>query len=261
MRKLLFSCLLLLASVSLFAQDTTKPATAAGGNEELAQKLANPVGDVISVPFQNNFLFGVGPADGSKWLMNVQPVIPVQITKNLNLISRVIVPVISQNNVFGGRQTGIGDITYSGFISPAKPKPGGWIWGVGPVINLPVATDERLGLRKFGAGPTAVFLKPGRQTYGVLMSNLWAGGNSIGFLQPFFTQTFPSGASVGTSFELTQNWTRSTLAGLWALNAAKVFQVGKQTMSASTGPLLGFGNDPLRPEWGWRLAIVLVFPK
>jgi hypothetical protein len=245
-----------------FAQDTTRPAAAAG-NEEIAQKLANPVGNVISLPFQNNLFFGMGPSNGSKWLMNVQPVIPVQITKDLNLISRVIVPVISQNNVFGpsGRQTGIGDVAYSAFVSPANPKPGGWIWGVGPIINLPLATDERLGLGKFGAGPTAVFLKPGRHTYGVLMWNMWAGGNSIGYMQPFFTKTFSNGASVGTSLEMTRNWTNETLSGIVSFSAAKVLNINKQIVSVSTGPIIGFGDDPFRPGWGWRFGISLVFPK
>lgn len=240
-------------------QDTTH-----SGSEALAQKLANPVGDVISLPFQNNFHFGVGPGDGSRWSMNIQPVIPVRISKNYNLISRVILPITSQREVFGkgsGSQTGIGDLAYSAFISPATTKPGGWVWGVGPIINLPTASDKMLGLRKFGAGPTAVFLKPGRFTYGMLVWNLWAGNNSIGFLQPFFTRTFPNGASVGTSFELTQNWKSDRLSGLWGLNAGKVFRINNQTFSAGTGPLLFFGNDPGRPEWGWRLGFGLVFPK
>jgi len=261
-KKVILPAMLSISMTWTFAQDTTRPAAAAG-NEEIAQKLANPVGNVISLPFQNNLFFGMGPSNGSKWLMNVQPVIPVQITKDLNLISRVIVPVISQNNVFGpsGRQTGIGDVAYSAFVSPANPKPGGWIWGVGPIINLPLATDERLGLGKFGAGPTAVFLKPGRHTYGVLMWNMWAGGNSIGYMQPFFTKTFSNGASVGTSLEMTRNWTNETLSGIVSFSAAKVLNINKQIVSVSTGPIIGFGDDPFRPGWGWRFGISLVFPK
>jgi hypothetical protein len=263
MKKIILPLFLLGSFYWSYAQDTTKPASASGGSEDIAQKLANPVGDVISVPFQNNLFFGMGPSKGSKWVMNVQPVIPVQITKDLNLISRVIVPVISQNDVFGpsGSQTGIGDVAYSAFVSPSHPKPGGWIWGVGPIVNIPVATDERLGLRKFGGGPTAVLLKPGRLTYGLLAWNLWAGGNSIGFLQPFFTKTFPNGASVGTNLEMTRNWTNETLSGILSLNASKVFKVNKQIMSVGTGPIIGFGDDPYRPDWGWRFTISLVFPK
>jgi hypothetical protein len=77
--------------------------------EDLAKQLANPVAS-ISVPFQNNFDFNVGPFEGFKYVLNVQPVIPISINEKWNMISRTIVPVISQNDVtsIGSNETGLG---------------------------------------------------------------------------------------------------------------------------------------------------------
>jgi hypothetical protein len=144
---------------------------------ELAKKLSNPVADLISVLFQNNFEFGGGPNDdGFRYLLNFQPVIPVSLNTNWNLISRSIVPFIHQEDMISsGSQTGLGDITQSLFLSPKKPTSREWIWGVGPVFLIPSATDDLLGSEKFGIGPTAVLLKQEHGwTYGALINHIWS---------------------------------------------------------------------------------------
>jgi hypothetical protein len=143
------------------AQKPATPEPSADDAAELAKKLPNPVAALISVPFQNNFEFGGGPdGDGFRYLLNFQPVVPFSVSEDWNLISRTIVPVISQEDMIGtSSQTGLGDIVQSAFISPKEPTAGGWIWGAGPVILLPTASDDLLGSEKFGLGPTAVLLK------------------------------------------------------------------------------------------------------
>ena len=138
------------------------PAFAQSDEQALAQQLSNPVAALISVPLQLNYSQGIGPVDdGSQWLLNIQPVIPVGISEKWNLISRTIVPVVSQSDIFpgAGSQFGIGDTVQSFFFSPKAPTSGGLIWGVGPVLLLPTGSDPLLTGDKWGAGPTAVVLK------------------------------------------------------------------------------------------------------
>ncbi len=138
---------------------------------ELAKQLQNPVANLISVPFQNNFEFNLGPNDdGFRYTLNFQPVIPVSLSKDFNLIVRTIVPFIYQDEVIPGTsQAGLGDITQSFFFSPKKPV-GGLILGFGPVLLYPSGTDQFLGSEKWGAGPTGLVLKQtGGWTYGVTL--------------------------------------------------------------------------------------------
>ncbi|MGB5163417.1 MAG: hypothetical protein WBP10_02135 [Thermoanaerobaculia bacterium] len=126
---------------------------------DLAKASQNPVGNMISLPFQNNTSFGIGPEDAVSNVLNIQPVYPVGLGKNWNLINRGIVPVIYQQALFseiGDSASGLGDISYTGFISPAKP--GKIIWGVGPSLLLPTATKDRWASDKWSGGAGVVVL-------------------------------------------------------------------------------------------------------
>ncbi len=154
-------------------------APALGQDEaELAKKLANPVASLISVPIQANYDSNFGPAEeGSVWRINIQPVAPFALTDNWNLITRTIIPVIDQRDlpVAGSGASGLGDIVQSFFFSPATPTSGGLIWGVGPVLLLPSASDAALGGEKWGIGPTFVGLKQqGPWTFGALANHIFS---------------------------------------------------------------------------------------
>ena len=166
-----------------------------GSAADLAKKLANPIASLISLPFQNNTDFGIGDNLGTRNTMNIQPVIPIGLSENLNLITRVILPVISQQSMtgVGNSEFGLGDAIISAFLSPVTTK-SGIVWGAGPVILAPTATNDFLGSKKFGVGPTAVALyqKKG-MTFGALVNQIWSiAGDaerpdiSMLFLQPFF---------------------------------------------------------------------------
>ena len=238
--------------------------------DELAKQLQNPLANLISVPFQNNFDFGFNPADGSRWLMNVQPVIPMSISEDWNLIGRVILPVISQNDIFGesGSQTGLGDALVTGFFSPKTPTAGGMIWGVGPAISIPTATDDLLGSGKFSAGPSAVALvQKGSITYGALVNHVWSlfgtsdrADISATFFQPFLAKNFAGGYALTLNTELLQNWEADATVGYLHLVGSKVTTLGGQMVQIFIGPRIPYGNGATN-SWGFRAGLVLLLPK
>lgn len=195
-------------------------ASSASGQEsasELAQELTNPIADLITLPIQMNLDRSIGPADdGTKLTTNVQPVIPFDIGENWNLITRTIVPVIYQDDLYpgAGSQLGLGDINLSLFFSPKQSTTGGLVWGAGPVVLLPTASDDLVGGKKWGAGPAAVGLMlKGRWTMGMLANHIWsfAGDDkradiSNAFAQPFVAYTWPSAWTVSIQSETSYDW-------------------------------------------------------
>ena len=149
-------------STAALAAEPVPVSTAAAAPADaaaLAVKLQNPVADVVSVQFQNNFNFGVGANNGTLYLLNFQPVIPLHITPEWNYIVRPVLPFISTSNVYGpGYVTGLGDLEIETFLSPSAPGPFGIIWGIGPTSILPTATQKKLGGDVMTLGPSGVAL-------------------------------------------------------------------------------------------------------
>lgn len=238
--------------------------------DELAKQLQNPVASLISVPFQNNFDFGIGSSGGSRYTMNFQPVIPMSIGEDWNLIARAIVPIVAQNNVFGesGSQSGLGDVLISGFFSPKEPTSGGLIWGVGPAFLVPTASNTLLGTEKFGLGPTAVALKQaGMTSFGALINHLWSVAGDVDrsdinatFFQPFVAQNFPGGKALTLNTEVTRNWGAGSTSGTINFVGSQVFTIGSQASQLAIGPRIHYG-DGNTASWGFRAAFVLLFPK
>jgi hypothetical protein len=241
-------------------------------NEELAMKLANPVADLVSLPFQFNYQRGIGPEDdGTRYLLNVQPVIPFNLNDDWLVISRTIVPVVHQDDIFpgAGSQTGLGDIVQSFFFSPAQPVDG-WVLGAGPVLLLPTATDDLLGLEQWGAGPTGVALRQdGPWTYGALVNHIWSFEGPAGradvnatFLQPFVAYTTKDAWTFTLQTESTYNWESSEWDVPIALIASKVTMIGDQPVSIGAGVRYWAESSSGGPEGiGFRINFTLLFPK
>jgi hypothetical protein len=238
--------------------------------QALAKKLANPISSLISVPFQNNFDFGMGPdKHGFRYTMNFQPVIPFALNKNWNLISRTIVPVITQHKVAGtGTHFGLGDTLQSFFFSPNKTEP--FIWGVGPVLLIPTATNKVLGTQKFAIGPTIVVLKQQKQwTVGMLANHLWsvAGKESRAnvsstFVQPFISYTTKTAWTFTFNTESTYDWTAKTWSVPIHAQATKLVKFGKQPVSVGGGIRCWAASAPGGPHWcGFRFIFTPLFPK
>jgi hypothetical protein len=207
----------------------TESSAEAAEADTLAKQLSNPIASLISVPFQANEDFGYGPShNGYKFTLNIQPVIPISISKDWNLILRTIFPIVSQHDLFyvenlpknsplqpqNRSQDGLSDTTQSFFFSPKKPGPFGLVWGIGPALLYPTGTHPLLGTGTFSIGPTVVVLKQmGGLTAGVLMNQLWSvaiqedrQSFSQMFLQPFLAYTTKTHTTFTLSTESTANW-------------------------------------------------------
>jgi len=245
-------------------------------NVELAQKLANPVASLISLPMQMTYSDGYGPkGDGSQLLLNVQPVIPFTLNEDWNLISRTILPVIRREKIDPRHdvQGGIGDVVQSVFFSPSKPV-NGWILGAGPVFLLPTGTND-LSAKKWGAGPTVVALKQmelwgGHLTYGGLANHIWSTGGSDEvtdnisrtFINPFFNFTNSNALSFILMSEATYDWDLEEWDVPVFLECIKLGSIGNQKVSYGGGVFYNFdrmgeGAD----DFGFRFVFTMLFPK
>jgi hypothetical protein len=246
-----------------------QPATGGPSANDLAKQTQNPVASLISFPLQGNWDMGVGERGATGALLNIQPVIPFGVSKDTNVILRVIMPLTSQpSNAAGARINGMGDVLLSAFFSPAKS--GRVIWGVGPVLLLPTATNGALGAEKFGIGPTAVVLtQPANWTLGVLANQIWSTSGATDrrdvnatYLQPFVNYNLGGGLSVGVSAEATGNWEADE--DRWTspllFNVAKLAVLGKRPVNFTVAAGPTFGPET-GPDWRFRVLANFLFPR
>ena len=244
----------------------------AQSQEDLAKAAQNPVANMISLPFQNNTNTGIGPDDETQNIMNIQPVWPVSLNEDWNLITRTIMPVVSQPDIFtgDGRINGIGDTTFTAFMSPKDADE--IIWGVGPVFLLPTATNDALGSDRWGAGISGVALAmPGKWVIGSLVSNVWSVGGSgeqdinLFTWQYFINYNMDDGWYLTTAPIITANWEADN-DHRWTVpfggGVGKLFQIGKQPVNAQ---LSAYKNvvtpDDYGAEWQIRAMVQFLFPK
>jgi len=241
---------------------------------ELAKLAQNPVANLISVPFQNNTNFNVGPQKKTQNVLNIQPVIPITVNKDWNVITRTIVPVISQPAFTPNqdRENGIGDTVFTAFLSPANAD--GLIWGVGPVVQVPTNSNDRLGNDRWGLGPSAVALrleKGSPWVYGALVNNIWSVSSSSKdpsynnfLLQPFLNYNFAGGFYLTTAPIITADW-KADSDQRWTVplggGIGKIFHFGRLPVNMQ---LSAYGNvvtPDNGADWQVRFQVQFMFPK
>jgi hypothetical protein len=252
--------LLLFAITGAVAQD----------QDELAQKLSNPVSSLISVPFQYNMDYGAGPnGDGTNLTLKIQPVIPFELNEDWNVITRIILPITSTHDVYPGDPYGLGDTALSLFFTPRQPNEAGIVWAIGPAFSIPTATDPFLGTGNWGVGPTGLILiQRDELSVGLLATQTWGVASyhdrrhiSVLALQPFVNYSLGSGQTLSANLETTYDWH----SGQWTvpLNVgySKVFQLGEQPMSFQIGFRKYLAAPPNGPDWGVRSTLTFLFPE
>lgn len=281
-RKIMVVCLIVFIGVgNAGGQAAEKPeAAGAQGSEggDLRSAVRNPISSLISLPFK--FTFDYGASNGEASFLSIQPVIPITVG-DWNLVNRVIAPLIDTdgeitgtpeipNPPSGNGATGLGDINYSLFLSPVDYKTA--IWGIGPSISIPTATDKELGSEKWSAGPTGVVLfQPKWGTFGMLGRHLWSfAGDSDrnnvnqSLFEPFVNYNLPNGWYLITDIIITANWEADS-SNTWTVplggGVGKLFKIGNQAINARTEAYYNVEKPDNAPNWQWGFTIQFLFPK
>ncbi len=272
-----------LAIVVLGFAGLTSAAGAQSGSTDLAKVSQNPIGNIVSLPLQNNTSFGIGPDNAMSNALNIQPVYPLSLSRKWNLVNRAIVPVIYRQEVVPGTGSafGVGDISYSGFVSPAQP--GKVIWGVGPSLLFPTATEDRWSSDKWSAGVAVIALTmPGNWVVGGLVQNVWSfAGDSAAadvnqmLFQVILNYNLANGWYLTSTPTIVANW-EAPADNRWTVpvggGAGKIMHWGSQPMDLQAQafynverpvPLAGQGVnlDNQGNTWTLRVQLKFLFPK
>ena len=270
MRKVVLTvALAVLLPGAVLAQGEDQAAAEAKATE-LAKAAQNPVANMNTIPVQFNWTTGAALGDETQSIINVQPVLPLPIDADWNLISRTVVPFVSLPGPGTDRITGIADIQEQIYLTPAKPK--GVIWGFGPILSLPTSTNAATETGQFALGPTFVALKIGKKwVYGALVNQLWrvAGGDpdqaiNAFFLQPFINYNLKRGWAISTAPAITANWDAGS-GQVWTvpvgLGVSKITVIGKQPLNIA----MQYYGNVVRPDNAGsslvRMQFTLMYPK
>jgi hypothetical protein len=240
--------------------------------QELAKKLVNPLTDLVSVPLQFNWINGIGPEKETRSLIYFQPVVPMSLNQDWNLIGRWVMPYLSQPMAFGG-SSGLSDIIAQAFFSPKTS--GTFTWGVGPMLYLPATTDPTLGYGKWSGGPVVALMRQkGGMTFGLLVNNIWsfAGTGDIeradvnmGYFQPVIAHTSRNGVTVTFSTEALADWNAADDSDRWAvpvnLAVSKLTRFANTPLSVQVGGGYYVAKPTDGPDWQLRTTFTLLFPR
>ena len=257
MKIILIIGLLLIITTANFSQN----------EEDLAKATQNPLAKMYSLPFQNNTTYGVGPYERPQNILNIQPILPFSLSENVNLINRIILPVITQPSSTEDKSTtGTGDISWSAWFSQSKASK--IIWGVGPVMQIPTASSSEFGSGEFGVGPSFVALTMiDKWVAGIVTNNVWTfgdiGENKLVF-QYFINYNLPDAWYIVSAPIITANW-NSPNNNRWIVpfggGAGKVFKIGKLPININAQLYYNVVKSDGVGDWQSRFQVQFLFPK
>ena len=246
--------------------------TSSESDSDLAKKVQNPIGDLVTFPFQSNTNFGVGPHNGAQEILDIQPVIPFHLNENWNVITRTILPLVwnPEMSPLPSADFGASPTSFSAFLTPSHPT-NGWLWGLGPVVQVPTITSPYLGSSVWGGGPTGVLVyMKGPWVAGALVNNIWSFGGTSGrfgngysnFLtQLFVNYNFSGGWYLTSAPIITANW---DIPGTkWTVpiggGVGRLIKIGKQPVNLMLGAYYNVIRPDLGPDWQLRTQVIFVF--
>jgi hypothetical protein len=255
------------------AEAEESPVKAASDTEALARAAQNPIASMISLPFQSNFNFGVGKDDDMGYILNVQPVYPIKLSDDWNVVTRTIMPIIYQPAMTAASddEFGLGDISPAFYFSPVKTFHS-IIWGAGPIMTFPTATDKVLGTGKCSIGPTFIALTmKGPWVAGGIINNQWsfAGDDdrkdvNLMLMQPFVNYNLPKGWYLTTSPIITANWEAQN-SQMWTIpiggGFGKILKIGGQPINAQLAGYYNIERPTGSGDWQIRFQVQFLFPK
>ena len=249
-----------------------------GGGGDLRSAVQNPISSLISLPFKLTFDYGAD--NGEATILNINPVVPVTVG-DWNLVNRALIPLANVDGpisglpgnpspIPGNGASGLGDINYSLYLSPVKYDK--VIWGVGPSINLPTASDDQLGSGKWSAGITGVALTLSEWgSMGILGRQLWsfAGDSDRSdvnqtLIEPFLNYNLANGWYLLTDMVVTANWEANS-SNTWTVpvggGAGKLFKIGNQAINARLEAYYNVEKPDGAPDHSVSFQFQFLFPK
>jgi len=223
-----------------------------GAAGTLAKQKLNPLAHETNLPATLSFSFG--PHHDTQPTLSFQPRIPLRLTDDWRLVTRSNVSIIHMPE----ETTGLGDIDISLFLTPARTGP--WVFGAGPILQFPTATDTALGTGKWSAGPTAALVYVGGPwVNGILVSHLWsfAGPDSraavsLTQIEVQVSYSFPDGWYIDTNPTIAHDW-NAARGERWVIpvgvDAGRAFKIGSQPMSLQVGAYYNVKKPASATEW------------
>jgi hypothetical protein len=264
-----------IASVSFFAPSAgagetpdSPSAAPSTSTQDLAKEKHNPFADQITIPIQLSSGLDVGPGNGTTGGLNVQPAIPFSLGQNWEVITRPSFSLLATEQP--NRKLGFGDIELQTYLSPGSVDK--WVWGFGPDLQLPTATDNALGTGKWSIGPAiGLVYMNGPWVNGILANHVWsfAGESdradvSQSTFEPVLSYNFESGWYIDFDSTITADWNASANKR-WTipvgLDVGKAFQIGKQSISFQFGTYYNVKRAEEVARWLVRFQVSLIFPK
>ena len=271
MLKLMVKTITVLALMMVFSffsfSEEVKDAAASYRNEDvntISKELSNPVSSIYVFPFEFDFNFDAGPEYGKINILNIQPVIPINLGNDWKVIIRTIVPLVQEKGMISDETVyGVGDIEQSFFFAPNKSE--GIIWGVGPIVNIPSGNDK-FSSKKWGLGPSAVMVSMNEKvTYGGLAEHMWSIGGegpkdiNMTMVQPFIAYRLGNGWSVSTNVEITYDWVDDQFIIPWEVGVGKVIKIANVIpVSIGIAPRYYIERSDFDPRWGVRLTMAVI---
>lgn len=253
---------LLLFATAAYSQESQESDEAA-----LAKATQNPLAAMYSLPFQNNTTYGYGPHNRAQNILNIQPVLPFKLGKKVDLINRIILPVITQpSSTEDASSTGLGDLSWSAWLSPDFIEK--ITWGIGPVLQLPTSTSREFGSGEFGVGPSLVALTMINQwVAGIVTNNVWTFGDKSEnkfLFQYFVNYNLPKAWYIVSAPILTSNWNAAS-DQRWIVpfggGVGKVFKIGKLPVNLNAQLYYNAVKPDIAGNWQSRIQLQFLFPK